>query len=119
MTSKLQKQSGVSMLGVLFVIVVLAIFGLIGLKVVPTYVEYRAVDNAVMKARTATGPVTEVRKSFTSSAIIDDITSINANDLEITKEGSETVISYAYTKKIPLFGPSSLVIDYAGTTKGR
>jgi len=119
MASKLQTQRGVSMLGVLFVIIVLAIFGMVGLKVIPTYVEYRAVDKAVLKARTVTGPVTEVRKSFTSSAIIDDITSIQASDLEITKEGNETVISYAYTRKIPLVGPSSLVIDYAGTTKGR
>ena len=47
----------------------------------------------------------------------DDITTISGKDLEIQKADDDFVISFAYTKKIPLFGPVSLSIDYAANSK--
>ncbi len=50
---------------------------------------------------------------------IDDITSITSSDLDITKEGDRIVVSYAYTKRIPILDNVALVIDFAGTTRDR
>ncbi len=61
----------------------------------------------------------EIQAAFDRHATIDDITSINAKDLDITKEGDQIVISYAYQKKIPIVDNVSLVIDFAGTTRDR
>ena len=37
-------------------------------------------------------------------------------DLEIVKVENEIEVSFSYEKKIPLFGPASLVFDFSGTT---
>ncbi len=42
--------------------------------------------------------------------------SITGQDLEVTKEGGELVISFAYTKKVPLFKNVSLVFDFEGAS---
>jgi hypothetical protein len=43
--------------------------------------------------------------------------SLNGRDLEITREDGVLVISYAYDRKIPLFGTVALLIRYEGTTR--
>ncbi len=59
----------------------------------------------------------DVRRAFDRRATIDDITVITPADLEITKDGSDFVIAFAYQKKVPLFANVSVLIDFAGTSK--
>jgi hypothetical protein len=47
---------------------------------------------------------------------MDNVKSITPQDLDITKEGGELVISFAYTRKVPLFHNVSLVFDFAGAS---
>ena len=89
----------------------------VGLRVLPTFVEYRAIQSAIRKAHASATTIPEIQKAFDRSAAIDDITVLTGKDLDITKVDDDLVISYAYTKKIPLFGPVSLTIDYAGNSK--
>ena len=110
------RQRGLSIVGLVVVIVLIGVLFVIGARVLPTFVEYRAIQGAVKKAGSQNS-VVEIQKAFDLSAAFDDITSINAKDLEIKKVNEETVISFAYTKKIPLFGPVSLSIDYSGNSK--
>ena len=42
---------------------------------------------------------------------------MSGKDLDITQVNDDIVVAFAYTKKIPLFGPVSLTIDYAGSSK--
>jgi len=74
---------------------------LLAMKIAPAYIEYGAVKKAVRAI--ATGgqggtTVAEVRRSFDRRAQIDDVTVITGEDLEITKEGGEVVVSFAYTR---------------------
>jgi Tfp pilus assembly protein PilE len=110
------RQRGLSIVGLVVLIVLIGILFVIGARVLPTFIEYRAIQSAVKKASSQSS-VVEIQKAFDRSAAIDDITSVNAKELEIKKVNDETVISFAYTKKIPLFGPVSLSIDYAGNSK--
>jgi hypothetical protein len=41
---------------------------------------------------------------------------IGPKDLDITKEGNEVVISFAYPKRIPMFGNVNVVIDFAASS---
>lgn len=111
-----RQQQGLSVVGLLFVLVVLGFVGVVALRVVPTFVEYRAVQSAIKKAHASANTIPEIQKAFDRSAAIDDINVLTGKDLDITKVNDDLVISYAYTKKIPLFGPVSLVIDYAGNS---
>ena len=107
------KQRGASLIGILFIGGVLVFCGVVGAQVVPTYVEYRTVVKAVNKVKDASTPA-EARSNFDKAAQIDDIKAITGKDLDISKDGSKMVISFAYNKEIHLAGPAYLVMKYAG-----
>ena len=110
------RQRGVSFIGLLFVGVVLAVIGVVAAQVFPTFVEYQAVLKASNKASTGNS-VPEVRKIFERAAEVDNITSINARDLEVTKDGDKIVVIFAYQREIHLVGPAFLTLKYAGRSK--
>jgi hypothetical protein len=112
-------QRGMSLVGLVFVgLIVVALLAL-GFKLVPAVVEYIAIERAVQKIRNEGSTVRDIQTAFDRHATIDDITSISSRDLDITKEGDRIVISYAYQKKIPILDNVSLVIDFSGTSKDR
>ena len=98
-------------------IVIIGLLAVVAMRVLPTVVEYRAAVSAVKKAQASANSAVEIQKAFDRSAAIDDITAISGKDLDITKVNDQLVVSFAYVKKIPLFGPASLTIDYAGSSK--
>lgn len=117
-----------SAIGILLVLILVVFAALIGMKVTPAYIEYYTIKKAVAAISSSGelrgGTAADVRKAFESRQNIDDFTAIGPKDLEITKNGSELVISFAYEKKIPLFYNISLLIDFAGSsnpvaTRGR
>jgi hypothetical protein len=112
-------QRGMSLVGLIFIgLIVVALLAL-GFKLVPAVVEYIAIERAVQKIKNEASTVRDIQAAFERHATIDDITSISSRDLDITKEGDRIVISYAYQKKIPILDNVSLVIDFAGTTRDR
>jgi hypothetical protein len=116
MRAGLRKQSGVSFFGLVFFGSILALLGVITAQVVPTFLEYQAIQKAAQRASTGTN-VPEVRQIFDKAADIDDIHSVKGKDLEISKEGDKVVVSYASNREIHLAGPAFLVIKYSGRSK--
>ena len=110
------KQRGISFIGVLFVVGVLAFVGVIGAQAFPTVLEFQAITKAASKAKEGS-TVPEVRAIFDKAAQIDDIKSITGRDLEVTKEGDKTVVAFAYSKEIHIAGPAFLLLKYAGRSK--
>lgn len=115
MTNRKQ-QRGLTFVGLLVVGILLALSGVVLAQVVPTYIEYMAVQKAVDKAA-AGETVAEVRSIFDKAATIDDIRTIAGKDLEVGKEGNKVVVSYAYERDIHLAGPAYLVMRYQGRSK--
>jgi len=112
-------QRGISLTGLIFVLAVLGMVAVFGMKLVPTYVEFSSIKDAIKSAKATNGSIREMQISFDKSADINDIESIKGSDLIISKESGETEISFAYEKRIPLVANVSVVIDYAGTTDKR
>lgn len=114
---KLRKQQqGLTFLGLLVVGILLAFAGVVLAQVVPTYIEFMAVEKATQKASAGT-TVAEVRSLFDKAAQIDDIRSVAGRDLEIGKEGDRVVVSFAYSREIHLAGPAYLLMKYEGQSK--
>jgi hypothetical protein len=113
-----QRQRGVSILGLIFVLVILVFVALLGFKLIPSVLEYRAMKGAIVAiARERQGgSVADIRRAFESRQVIDDFTAVNASDLEVTKQGNQVVIAFAYRKEIPLFANVGLYIDYAANS---
>ena len=110
------QQRGISFIGILFVGGVLAFSGVIAAQVFPTLVEFQAITKASSKAKDG-GSVGEVRAIFDKAAAVDDIKSIVGKDLEVTKEGDKTVVSFAYNKEVHIGGPAYLLFKYTGKSK--
>ncbi|NKE68976.1 DUF4845 domain-containing protein [Ramlibacter sp. RBP-2] len=111
-----KKQAGISFIGLLFVVGVLASLAVLGAQAFPTVVEYQAVLKAVQKAA-AGNTVPEVRQIFDKAAEIDNISSISGRDLDISKEGDKVIVKFAYNKEIHMFGPAYLLLKYAGRSR--
>lgn len=110
------KQLGISFIGLIFVVGVLAALVVLAAQAFPTVVEYQAILKAAKKASSG-GTVAEVRQIFDKAADIDDIKSISGRDLDISKDGDKVVVKFAYNREIHMFGPAYLLLKYAGQSR--
>lgn len=113
------KQRGVSFLVIFLIGVVVALAAVGAMKILPAYMEFDTAKKAIVATALSdgrTGSVADVRKAYERRAIIDNIKVVAPADLEISKDGGELVISFAYTQKVPLFANVSLLIDFAAST---
>jgi Domain of unknown function (DUF4845) len=111
-----RRQHGISFIGVLFLVGMLAFAGIIAAQAFPTFLEFQAITKAATKAKEGS-TVAEVRGIFDKAASIDDIKSITGRDLEVGKEGDKTVVAFAYNKEIHIGGPAYLLLKYSGRSK--
>jgi type II secretory pathway pseudopilin PulG len=111
------RQRGISFFGLIVVMIVLALVGVVGAQVFPTVLEYQAIQKAVNRAARDGTSVAEVRGIFNRATEVDAITSISSKDLEVTKNGDQIQVSFAYNKEIHLFGPAYLLLKYAGQSR--
>lgn len=111
-----RRQRGISFIGLLFVAIVLACVGVVAAQVIPTLIEYQAITKAANKAAEGS-TVPEVRAIFDRAQAIDDFHSVTGKDLDVRKEGEKVVVSFAYEREIPLFGPAYLTLKYKGQSR--
>jgi hypothetical protein len=108
------KVAGVSLMGLIVVLIILAVIALFAMKVIPSYMEFRGMKNAIQaiaREHPNAAPV-EVRKAFEARLIIDGFESIQAKDLDLSKGA----ISFAYRKEVPLFANVGLYFDFAASS---
>ncbi len=111
-----RKQTGVTLVGLILVLAIVGLIVVLAMKVTPTVTEYFSIKKAIGSIKAAGGSIPEMRAAFNRQAEVGYIDAINGNDLTIVKNGDDAEISFAYQKIIPLVGPASLMIDYAGST---
>ena len=117
----IKTQRGVTLGGLLLLLFILVIVGIFGMKLAPSYMEYfraKAGIEAIGRERQGS-TIGDIRKAFDARATIDDISTIKGSDLEVTKEGSEIVVSFGYRKEVPLFANVGIYIDFAATSKAQ
>lgn len=108
---------GMSLVGLIFVLGIIAVLVLLASKIAPTAIEYMSINKAIQSAKLTGGSsVKDIQQAFNKQADVGYITSISGRDLVIDKSETGFEVSFFYTKKIPLFGPASLLLEYQGTT---
>lgn len=112
-------QRGVTLFGLLFWAIVIGFGAYVLVRVVPTVNEYLTIQRSVDKVAAANpATVKEARDAFDRQKDIEyAISSISGKDLSVTKENDKVVVSFAYDKQIPLFGPVYLLLKYEGRSK--
>ena len=105
------------MIGMLFVSIALVLIALLGMKVLPTMLEYQTILKAVKKAGAEANTAADAQSIFGKAIEIEqNISSITPKDLIIEQISGGYRVSFAYDKEIPLFGPAYLVIKYEGSS---
>jgi len=116
----MKSQRGIGFIGILSILVLVVLTAIGGMKVAPAVIEFLTIKKAVAgitqsgELRNAT--VADVRKAFDRRADIDDIKAITGKDLDVTKDGSDLVVSFAYERKVHVFGPVSIAFDFEGSS---
>ena len=116
-TSK--KQQGVSLSGLMIWSFVLILVSIVGMKLIPAYLENATIKRTLLAVATESNIRTsneEIRQSFNRKASIEDIKAINGRDIVIDKKSDKVVLSTSYSVKIPLFANILLYIDFTAAS---
>ena len=114
------KQRGLGFSGFMVGAFILVLAGIGGLKLVPAYMEEAKIGN--LFAVIANDPEMQkaspsaIRMSFNKRALIDNVTAIKADDIEIASNGGRLVLSASYAVKVPLGGNVSLYLEFNPTS---
>lgn len=115
-----RKQSGLSLISLFFVAMGIVFLSIAVMKVVPAYIEYvsikKVLSTMVADPELANAKSAQIRESFTRRSQIDNITSISASDLVITRNNGQLVLSAQYQVQKPLFSNIGVYINFAPTT---
>ena len=113
-----KKQQGATFIGMALIAIAVVFIAIVGIKMVPTYAEYFVVKKVLSTMKTSgelkNTTIQDIRKSFSRRAGIDNVTSVTAQDLQITKNGGEDAVVVAdYSVKVPIAGNVSVCMDFS------
>ena len=108
------KQTGMSLIGLLVVIAALVCFALVGMKVMPAYLEFMNVKNAIKRAVSSVDKVDKksVMTAFNKSAAVDNIKVVTGKDLIVNGDA----VSVDYQVTIPIVANASVLLDFSTTS---
>ena len=112
------RQRGLSLLGMIISLALVAFVGLMAAKMLPSYIEYwnvRKMFAQMEKNGTVNSPPPQIRHEFDKLNAISDVRSIGGKDLEISNQGGQTVVSADWSVKIPMVANISACIDFSAT----
>jgi hypothetical protein len=116
----MSRQNGLTMTGFLVTAVILVIIALLGFQIAPPYMEYYTIKKQIkLVANEFQGaPINRnaVVNAFVRRATVENITAVNPEDLEITKEGDKVTLTMEYSVKVPLIKNLSACMDFKASS---
>src|SRR6476469_6250383 len=115
----MRHQRGLSLMGLIVGLGLLAFFGVMAAKLLPAYIEFFKVKKmfaAMEQARDFNGDVRLIRNSYDRRNAIEDVHSVQGSDLEILKAAGETTVSATWSVKVPLVYNASACLDFMVTS---
>ncbi len=110
------RQSGMSLLGMLTIAIMVVFFAMCGLKMGPSYFEYRAVKGIITKVATEYGAESktarELRRSISTNLNTSQILGIHAKDIDIYREEGKTFIDANYESRVEIMGSIDAIISF-------
>ena len=110
------KQRGLTLTGMILASVLVVLLIIVGLKVVPVYLEYQTIqrhfkgmaeDSALRKASRR-----EFETAWAARTAVDNVKSLPPENIEYTRDSNGVTISATYSVKVPLFRNVSLFFDF-------
>ena len=114
------RQRGLSMIGFLFVAVILIFVAMLAMKLVPAYIEFASVKKILntmsQSADLKSKSNAEIRSDFMKRAGVDYVTVVKPEDISVDRRGGNPVVTVEYTFRTVLFGNLSLIADFKASS---
>lgn len=109
-------QSGMTFIGMLIMLIVIAFFAIVLIKVVPLYMgnfKVKSVLNSLKEERDiATMPASEIEQRILSRLDINDVGSIKKDQIKIERSTNKTVVTINYEARVHLFANIDAVASF-------
>lgn len=114
------QQHGLTMLGFLFVAVMLIFVAMLAMKLVPAYIEFFSVKKILNTMGQESGLKSksnaDIRNDFIKRANVSYVTVVKPEDLTIDRRNGGLVVSADYVFRSKLVGNVSLVVDFSASS---
>jgi type II secretory pathway pseudopilin PulG len=116
-----QRQQGMTFIGLLCVLALVGSIGYAGIRLVPIYLNYmkiaRTMEAAATEFKGENAGLDGVRKSLDRHWAIEDITTVDYKDIEITKDDGGLQLHVTYDDTVPYIANVSLSVHFDKTVK--
>ena len=116
-------QEGMTFLGLLCILAMVAVIGYAGIRLVPVYLNYmkivRTMESTAAEAKGDSPDFGAMRNSFDRHWQIEDITVVTEKDIEILKDDNGVTLHIAYDDSAPFIANISLAVHFDKTVKVR
>ena len=115
----MRKQRGITLSGTIMWLAILGFLGIMAAKLMPSYLEYGSVKKifkTMEQSGDLKGTVRDIRRSFDKLNAIENVTSVKSEDLEISKQGQDTVVTATWSVRVPMVYNVSACLDFTAST---
>ena len=113
-----RRHDGMTYLGMLILLLVIAFFAVVIIKVMPLYMEHFKVKSSldslaqeVKDTQTVLSP-SELEKRLINRLLVNDVKHVTQKNITITREGHKIVITVSYEARVHLFYNLDLVAQF-------
>ena len=114
------QQRGLTMLGFLFVAMMLIFVAMLAMKLVPAYIEFFSVKKILntmgQQSDLKTKSNAEIRNDFIKRANVSYVTVVKPEDISIDRRNGGLVVSADYAFRSKLVGNVSIVVDFSASS---
>lgn len=112
----MKQQQGMTTIGFILIIGMIAFFTAISVKLVPLYIEYYSVKSILKTVQgepeTVNRSVAEIEDTILKRLSINEVHRVTKKDIKVSKEGKKVIIDISYEARVPLFGNIDVVGDF-------
>lgn len=111
------KQTGVTFIGWIILLIPMAICLYAGIRLAPVYLNYMKVARTLEQLKTEikgneAGNGTEIRRTIQKHFDVESVDYPEAKDIKVTREGASWVVSAAYDDQAPLFSNVFILVAF-------
>jgi hypothetical protein len=119
----MKKQQGATVVGMLFIAALVGSGLILAAKLVPAYLEFMSVKKILNSMATSgdlkTMSPKEIQASFFKRADVSDVKSVKPEDLTVSREGNQSVVTVEYSIKVPVVANISACMDFAASSSAQ
>lgn len=111
-----QRQSGMSILGMLAIMIMVGFFVMCAIRMMPPYIEYLSVKDIIsriaMETDTTQDSNSDIRRKIANIFNTNQIYKLSYQDVEIYSKGGKTYIDANYEVRLPVLGRIESVLMF-------